>query len=158
MTPTDRVSHTSVTPDPAATSVELRSLCADRHYLPPDVLRTLADIWLCATAIRWPGTPPHRFFDYHLEFFDQHDTARCEHHRDAGDPPPPTTPEQVLSIYDAVARLFERRHRLAYGELRLVEQIWCCASAARYGAPHERFWDDLDEQLADHDLTECTTT
>lgn len=157
MTPTDRIPHTPVTPVPPPTSPELRGLWTNRHYLPPDVLRTLAEIWLCATAIHWPGSPPNRFWDNVPEVFTRHDTTYCEHHREAGDPSPPTSPAQALPVYEATTVLFERRHRLDPGELRLLERIWCCASAARYGAPHERFWDDLDEQLTDHNLTECTT-
>lgn len=150
MAPTDRTSHAH-----PATSTELRSLWTYRHDLPPDVLRTLADIWLCATASRWPGSPPNRFWDNDPEVFTRHDTIHCDHHCDAGDPAPLFDPDQVLPVYAATELLFERRHSLSANELRLVERIWCCASAARYGAPHEQFWDDLDEHLAEHNLAEC---
>ncbi|MBW0106055.1 hypothetical protein [Pseudonocardia sp. KRD291] len=61
-----------------------------------------------------------------------------------------------LPLYDAVERIFERRHQLTGGEVLALQEAWCCASAARWGAPYERFWEfDLDAELAEHDLTEC---
>lgn len=68
------------------------------------------NIWLCATASRWPGSPPNRFWDNAPEVFTHHDTTHCEHHRDAGDPAPLTDPAQVLPVYEATGLLFERRH------------------------------------------------
>ena len=37
-----------------------------------------------------------------------------------------------------------------------VQRIWCCAGAAQWGRPHERFWDlDLDGLLRAHGTAMC---
>lgn len=38
----------------------------------------------------------------------------------------------------------------------MQQQIWCCASAAQWGEPHEQFWElDLAELLRTHDTAAC---
>lgn len=48
-----------------------------RHDLPNDILRSLADIWVCGSAARF-GEPYERFWETNVEEFSTHDTARCE--------------------------------------------------------------------------------
>lgn len=48
-------------------------------------------------------------------------------------------------VIEAVDLLFRVRHDLTPDVLRSLASIWTCASAARYGAPHERFW-ELDAE------------
>jgi hypothetical protein len=56
-------------------------------------------------------------------------------------------------VYPAVEVLFRERHRLPSDVLRSLAGIWTCASAARYGEPHERFWED--EDFTGHDPAAC---
>jgi hypothetical protein len=66
--------------DPVAAAVEVLAVC--RHSLTPDVLRSLADIWVCASAARW-GKP---YKTWWLDLGDpevaamytEHDVAECE--------------------------------------------------------------------------------
>lgn len=59
--------------------------------------------------------------------------------------------------HEAVDQAFARRPRFSPGELLAVQQqIWCCASAAQWGEPHEQFWElDLAELLRTHDTAAC---
>lgn len=60
-----------------------------------------------------------------------------------------------LTPSDAVAVLFAARHTLAPDILRSLQDIWACASAARYGEPYESWWlEDLDA-YRDHDVAAC---
>jgi hypothetical protein len=47
-----------------------------RHHLDPDVLRSLRDIWDCASAARYGE--PYETWDTDPEFYATHDTAECE--------------------------------------------------------------------------------
>lgn len=58
-------------------------------------------------------------------------------------------------IYGAVETLFRHRHHLAPDVLRSLASIWVCASAARYGAPHETFWLEDEAAYSEHDVAEC---
>lgn len=54
--------------------------------------------------------------------------------------------------------LFEVRHELPPDVMRTLADVWTCASAARYGEPHERFWEpdeELGDPFSDHDTAEC---
>lgn len=53
--------------------------------------------------------------------------------------------QEKLTPSDAVTLLFAARLTLAPGILRSLQDIWVCASAARYGEPYET-WQlgDLD--------------
>lgn len=51
-------------------------LFASRHQLAPDALRSLRDIWDCASAARYGQ--PYEPWDYDPEFYATHDTAECE--------------------------------------------------------------------------------
>lgn len=65
---------------------------------------------------------------------------------------PETAPDP---IYEAANLLFRHRHNLAPDVLRTLACVWQCASAARYGEPHEEFWADQDDFYAGHDVDEC---
>lgn len=132
---------------------DLTRLWAERHFLPTDVLRSLADIWICASAVRMPQTPPDRFWDDDPHLFAAHDTVSCSLRRPAHSQPGlPLGPEP----HEAVDQVFARRHRLSPGELLAVQQIWCCASGAQWNEPHEQFWElDLAELLSTHDTAAC---
>lgn len=58
--------------------------------------------------------------------------------------------------YQAVDTLFRCRHELPPDILRSLASIWFCASAARYGRPHEEFW-ELDDEAAyaAHNVATC---
>ncbi|SFO40326.1 hypothetical protein SAMN05216207_10524 [Pseudonocardia ammonioxydans] len=131
---------------------DLADLWVHRHHLPADVLRSLADIWLCATAARLPQASPDRFWEDDADFYAGHDTVSCSL-RHPGHRPGSAPPVDPHAAVDAV---FARRHRLSAGELYAVQRIWCCAGAAQWGEPHERFWDlDLDGLLRAHDSAMC---
>jgi hypothetical protein len=51
-------------------------LFAERHNLGPDVLRSIQDIWHCASAARYGE--PYEAWEYGPEFYADHDTAKCE--------------------------------------------------------------------------------
>ncbi len=59
----------------AAASVLFRA----RHQLPPDLLRTLADIWTCGSAAGY-GEPHERFWELNddADFYVAHDVEMCE--------------------------------------------------------------------------------
>jgi hypothetical protein len=59
-----------------------------------------------------------------------------------------------MTVQEAVGVLFARRHHLGPDVLRSLQDIWACASAARYGGPYEA-WDFDPEFYATHDTTEC---
>jgi hypothetical protein len=66
--------------DPVYAVVEV--LAAYRHSLTPDVLRSLADIWVCASAARW-GEPYETWWldlaDPEVAaLYSEHDVAGCE--------------------------------------------------------------------------------
>jgi hypothetical protein len=58
-----------------------------------------------------------------------------------------------ITVHDAVEVLFAQRHDLPPDVLRSLADIWVCASAARYGEPHEPFWEDAE--FTGHDLAAC---
>lgn len=83
-------------------------------------------------------------------------------HPDHGTPPPPVsgatgtgpaTPSDPLA--EAIEVLFAARHQLTPGALRSLADIWSCGSAARYNAPHERFWDLDPDFFTEHDTASC---
>jgi len=47
-----------------------------RHHLDPSALRSLRDIWDCASAARYGE--PYETWDPDPEFYATHDTATCE--------------------------------------------------------------------------------
>lgn len=51
-------------------------LFAERHNLGPDVLRSIRDIWHCASAARYAG--PYAAWEYGPDLYADHDTAECE--------------------------------------------------------------------------------
>lgn len=83
-------------------------------------------------------------------------------HSDPDSPPPPGHGRAVTGpatssdpLAEAIEVLFTARHQLTPGALRSLADIWSCGSAARYNAPHERFWDlDLDF-FTKHDTASC---
>ncbi|MBN9758875.1 hypothetical protein Ae406Ps2_3009c [Pseudonocardia sp. Ae406_Ps2] len=60
-------------------------------------------------------------------------------------------------VVAAADLLFEMRHHLTPDVIRTLAEVWTCASAARYGAPQERFWepDTAGDPFADHDTFSC---
>ncbi|ALE86606.1 hypothetical protein [Pseudonocardia sp. HH130629-09] len=145
---------------PATLPADLSELWVHRHLLPADVLRTLADVWICASAVRMPAVAPDRFWDDDPGFFARHDTVTCSLRTALPDRPGTAGPRPPLppDPHAAVDQVFARRHRLTAGELFTVQRCWCCASAAQWGAPHERFWTlDLDgaDLLSTHDIADC---
>lgn len=68
------VAATSWKTDPVYQAVELLLKC--RHQLPPDILRSLASIWVCGSAARYNA--PHEEFWIFTELFTEHDVAECE--------------------------------------------------------------------------------
>jgi len=58
-------------------------------------------------------------------------------------------------ITEAVDVLFRNRHHLAPDALRSLQSIYLCASAARYGEPHEAGWLEDAEFYAAHDVAGC---
>ena len=52
-------------------------LFRDRHYLEPDVLRSLQDIYLCASAARYGQAYESQWAD-DPAFYSEHDVADCE--------------------------------------------------------------------------------
>jgi hypothetical protein len=58
------------------------------------------------------------------------------------------TPDEAVDV------LFRERHRLAPDILRSLQDIWNCASAARYGEPCED-WAYGTEFYAGHDTADC---
>jgi hypothetical protein len=51
-------------------------LFAERHNLSPDALRSLRDIWDCASAARYGE--PYEPWEFDPEFYAAHDAAECE--------------------------------------------------------------------------------
>lgn len=49
-----------------------------RHELPSDILRSLADIWICASAARFGAPFETWWWDDQDEVYRDHDTAECE--------------------------------------------------------------------------------
>lgn len=61
----------------------------------------------------------------------------------------PGDPQQAAAV------LYRHRHRLTPNILRTIQDVWVCASAARYGEPYETWWvEDLGRYL-DHDVAKC---
>lgn len=52
-------------------------LFRDRHSLASDIIRSLGDIWACASAAAY-GEPAETWFTDDPEFYAAHDTATCE--------------------------------------------------------------------------------
>lgn len=77
----------------------------------------------------------------------------ARHHATNGAP----MPEPVDPVREAVNLLHRCRHELEPDVLRTLAEAWACASAARYGEPHEEFWTELAEDgfYAAHDVGEC---
>ena len=63
--------------DPLPSAIDVLWRC--RHSLAPDVLRTLADIWTCASAARY-GEPYERWWEGNDEdaAYSNHDVPKCE--------------------------------------------------------------------------------
>jgi hypothetical protein len=62
---------------------------------------------------------------------------------------------EPMNPQEAAAVLYRHRHRLSPDILRTIQEVWVCASAARYGEPYETWWvEDLDA-YSDHDVAEC---
>lgn len=59
------------------------------------------------------------------------------------------------AVADAIEVLFRTRHHLTPDVLRSLQSIYLCASAARYGEPHETGWTEDAEFYAAHDVSEC---
>lgn len=59
------------------------------------------------------------------------------------------TPQEAIEV------LSRERHRLAPDIIRSLQDIWACASAARYGEPYETWFTDDPEFYATHDIAEC---
>jgi hypothetical protein len=53
-------------------------LFANRHTLPNDVLRSLANIWICASAARFGEPYETYWWDADSPRFRDHDVPRCE--------------------------------------------------------------------------------
>lgn len=77
-------------------------------------------------------------------------------------PPPPGHGRAVTGpapasdpLAEAIEVLFTARHQLTPGALRSLADIWSCGSAARYNAPHERFWDLHPDFFTKHDTASC---
>src|SRR5262245_46228897 len=62
------------------------------------------------------------------------------HMDEHGCPLPITAEDQLITVDEAVEVLFHWRHTLTPDLLRSLQNIYLCASAARYGAPHETDW------------------
>lgn len=83
-------------------------------------------------------------------------------HPDHATPPPPGPAETGTGpvaapdpVAAAIEVLFAARHDLTPGALRSLADIWSCGSAARYGAPHEEFWDLAPDFYTEHDTASC---
>jgi len=61
------------------------------------------------------------------------------------------TPLAEITPRQAVDVLFAARHTLTPDILRSLRDTWLCASAARYGAPHES-WEYDPSAYRDHDM------
>jgi hypothetical protein len=48
-----------------------------RHQLSPDILRTIQDTWVCASAARY-GEPYETGWAEDPEVYREHDVAKCE--------------------------------------------------------------------------------
>jgi NTP pyrophosphatase (non-canonical NTP hydrolase) len=59
-----------------------------RHHLTPDLLRSLAYIWVCGSAARY-GEPYETWQFEDLDLYRTHDTAQCHADDDTGPCPPP---------------------------------------------------------------------
>lgn len=85
-------------------------------------------------------------------------------HPDHGNPPQPVSGETGTGpaipsdpLTEAIEVLFAARHQLTPGALRSLANIWSCGSAARYNAPHERFWDLDPDFFTEHDTVMALT-
>jgi len=58
------------------------------------------------------------------------------------------------TVYEAVAVLFAARHTLPSDVLRSLQDIWICASAARFGEPYEG-WEVDAQAYRDHNVVAC---
>ena len=75
-----------------------------------------------------------------------------------------TATTTTMSVYDAAEVLFEHRHDLPSDILRTIQNVWTCASQARFGEPYEAFWEHhewtgtpgCDCEKPDDDLQECS--
>ena len=70
-------------------------------------------------------------------------------------PPAEAAPEAALA--DAIDVLYRHRHELDPSALRSLQDIWACASAARYGQPYETWFTEDAEFFATHDTAACET-
>lgn len=66
-------------------AVEVLFRC--RHQLPPDILRSLAGIWCCASAAKY-GEPYEPFWEDFAEAYGGHLTPECEDENDHPDRSP----------------------------------------------------------------------
>src|SRR5581483_7664097 len=69
----------------------------------------------------------------------------------AADDPGVIVPAAPPGPYQAVSILHQHRHHLTPDILRTIQDIWVCASAARYGAPYETGWAEDPDAYRDHD-------
>jgi NTP pyrophosphatase (non-canonical NTP hydrolase) len=60
-----------------------------------------------------------------------------------------------VDLQQAAAVLYLHRHRLSPDMLRTIQDLWVCASAARYGGPFETGWADDPDAYSEHDVREC---
>lgn len=58
-------------------------------------------------------------------------------------------------LRQAAAVLYLHRHRLSPGILRTIQNVWVCASAARYGGPLGTGWAEDPDACSEHDVSEC---
>ena len=63
--------------------------------------------------------------------------------------------QQKLTPSDAVAVFFAGRHSLAPDILRSLQDMWVCASAARYGKPYETWQLGDPDAYRTHDVAAC---
>lgn len=61
----------------------------------------------------------------------------------------PGDPQQAAAV------LYRHRHRLSPDILRTIQDVWVCASAARYGEPFETGWAEDPTAYRDHDVADC---
>jgi hypothetical protein len=60
-----------------------------------------------------------------------------------------------VTVTEAVEVLFRNRHHLTPDVLRSLQDIYLCASAARYGQAYESQWVDAPVFYSEHDVADC---
>lgn len=105
-----------------------------RHSLPADVLRSLQDIWFCASAAQYGEA--HEDPPWEPEDFREHDTAECEEENAAtamASGLEPVTPAQA-ALHRAVLDAEVLAHELDHPD---SEDPWTPAVLARFGPATE---------------------